>query len=273
LHGGIERVMGAYVVETPDGPGLVDCGPASTFGALKAGLEERGLSVRDLRHLLLSHIHLDHAGAAGLLVRENPELRVHVAEEGAFHLTFPEVLEFGAREVYGAQFDELWGEVVAVPEANVVVLEEHVAGFEAIATPGHAPHHFSFLDAEGTLYAGDAAGMRAEPERFVLPPMAPPDVDVAAWQRTISELEARRPACLALTHFGLVADPLEHLATLRERLTDWEAAVRNGMTQQQFVEKVRAEVRALGAPPTFVEVLPLAQTYDGLKLYTEQVPA
>src|SRR5919197_1538662 len=222
LHGGIERVMGAYVVETPDGPGLVDCGPASTFGALKAGLGERGLSVRDLRHLLLTHIHLDHAGAAGLLVRENPELRVHVAEEGAFHLTFPEVLEFGAREVYGTQFDELWGEMVAVPEANLDVLEERAAGFEAIATPGHAPHHFSFLDTEGTLYAGDA---------------------------------------------------LDHLATLRERLTDWEAAVRNGMTQEQFVEKVRAEVRALGAPPTFVEVLPLAQTYDGLKLYCEQVPA
>ena len=265
--------MGAYVVETPDGPGLVDCGPASTFGALKAGLEERGLSVRDLRHLLLTHIHLDHAGAAGLLVRENPELRVHVAEDGVFHLSFTEVLEFTAREVYGEQFDELWGEVVAVPEANLDVLEERVAGFEAIATPGHAPHHFSFLDEEGTLYAGDAAGMRTEPERFVLPPMAPPDVDVAAWQRTISELEARRPSCLALTHFGLVEDPLDHLATLRERLTDWEAAVRHGMTQHEFVEMVRAEVRALGAPPAFVEVLPLAQTYEGLKLYCEQVPA
>jgi glyoxylase-like metal-dependent hydrolase (beta-lactamase superfamily II) len=265
--------MGAYVVETPDGPGLVDCGPASTFGALKDGLAARGLSVGDLRHLLLTHIHLDHAGAAGLLVRENPELRVHVADEGAFHLSFPEVLEFGAREVYGAQFDELWGEVVAVPEANLEALDERVAGFEAIATPGHAPHHFSFLDADGTLYAGDAAGMRAEPERFVLPPMAPPDVDVAAWHRTISELEARRPACLALTHFGLVTDPLDHLATLRDRLTDWEVAVRNGITQEQFVEKVRDEVRALGAPPTFVEVLPLAQTYEGLKLYCEQLPA
>ena len=265
--------MGAYVVETPDGPGLVDCGPASTFGALKEGLESRGLSVRDLRHLLLTHILLDHAGAAGLLVRENPELRVHVAEEGAFHLTFPEVLEFGAREVYGAQFDELWGEVVAVPEANIDVLDEGVAGLEPIATPGHAPHHVSFLDAEGTLYAGDAAGMRTEPERFVLPPMAPPDVDVATWHRTISELEARRPARLALTHFGLVVDPLDHLATLRDRLTDWEAAVRNGMTQQEFVDKVRAEVRALGAAPSFVEVLPLAQSYEGLKLYCEQVPA
>ena len=103
--------------------------------------------------------------------------------------------------------------------------------------------------------------------------MAPPDVDVAAWQRTISELEARRPSCLALTHFGLVTDPLDHLATLRERLTDWEAAVRDGITQEQFVEKVRDEVRALGAPPTFVEVLPLAQTYEGLRLYCEQVPA
>ena len=116
--------------------------------------------------------------------------------------------------------------------------------FEAIATPGHAPHHFSYLDAEGTLYAGDAAGMRTEPERFVLPPMAPPDVDVAAWQRTISELEARRPACLALTHFGLVADPLDHLATLRERLTDWEAAARqyefgNGATASSVTPTMR----------------------------------
>ena len=260
----MEGVLGAYVVETPDGPGLVDCGPSSTFGALQSGLEERGLSVRDLRHLLLTHIHLDHAGAAGLLVRENPELRVHVAEEGAFHLTFPEVLEFGAREVYGDQFDELWGEVVAVPEANLEVVAERVAGLEAIPTPGHAPHHFSYLAGDGTLYTGDAAGMRTEPERFVLPPMAPPDVDVAAWQRTISEVEARRPSCLALTHFGFVTDPLDHLATLRERLTDWEAAVRNGITQEEFVEKVRAEVRALGAPPTFVEVLPLAERAEEL---------
>lgn len=265
--------MGAYVVETADGPGLVDCGPSSTFDALKAGLAERGLSPRDLRHLLLTHIHLDHAGAAGLLVRENPELRVHVAEDGVFHLSFTEVLEFTAREVYGAQFDELWGKVVPVPDENLVALDGSVVGFEAIPTPGHAPHHFSYLDADGTLYAGDAAGMRTEPERFVLPPMAPPDVDVAAWQRTITELETRRPSCLALTHFGLVADPLDHLGTLRERLTDWEAAVRNGLTSEQFVEKVRDEVRALGAPPTFVEVLPLAQTYEGLKLYCEQVPA
>jgi glyoxylase-like metal-dependent hydrolase (beta-lactamase superfamily II) len=269
----VEGVLGAYVVETPDGPGLVDCGPASTFGALQAGLEGRGLSVRDLRHLLLTHIHLDHAGAAGLLVRENPELRVYVAEEGAFHLTFPEVLEFGAREVYGDQFDELWGEVVAVPEANLEVVAERAAGFEAIRTPGHAPHHFSYLAADGTFYTGDAAGMRTEPECFVFPPMAPPDVDVAAWQRTISELEARRPSCLALTHFGLVTDPLDHLATLRARLSDWETAVRNGITQEEFVEKVRAEVGALGAPPTFVEVLLLAETYEGLKLYCEQVAA
>src|SRR5919202_1352844 len=103
--------------------------------------------------------------------------------------------------------------------------------------------------------------------------MAPPDVDVAAWHRTISELEARRPTCLALTHFGLVSDPLDHLTTLRERLADWEAAVRDGITPEQVVEKVRAEVRALGAPPSFVEVLPLAQTYEGLKLYCEQVRA
>ena len=265
--------MGAYVVETPDGPGLVDCGPASTVAALKQGLEARRLAVRDVRHLLLTHVHLDHAGAAGLLAREHPDLRVHVSEEGAFHLTFPEVLEFGAREVYGDRFDELWGEIVAMPEENVEVLGEHAAGLEPIPTPGHAPHHVSYLHADGTLYAGDAAGMRTEPERFVLPPMAPPDVDVAAWQRTISELEVRRPERLALTHFGVVTDPLDHLATLRERLTRWEAAVRSGMTQEQFVEEVRAEVAALGAPPSFVEVLPLAQSYEGLKLYCEQVPA
>ena len=258
--------MGAYVVETPDGPGLVDCGPASTVTALKEGLEARGLSVSDLRHLLLTHVHLDHAGAAGLLVRENPDLRVHVSEEGAFHLSFPEVLEFGAREVYGAQFDELWGEVVAVPEANIDVLEERVAGLEPIATPGRQEAPPINRDSPFPAPGGDPADASD-------PPMAPPDVDVAAWHRTISELEARRPACLALTHFGLVADPLDHLATLRERLTHWEAAVRSGMTQQQFVEEVRAEVRALGAPPTFVEVLPLAQSYEGLKLYCEQVPA
>ncbi len=273
LHCGREHVIGVYLVETRDGPALVDCGPASTVSALKRGLEARGLKLSDVRHLLLTHIHFDHAGAAGVLVREHPGLRVHVSELGALHLAFPEVLEFGAREIYGARFDELWGPVVGVPEENIEIVGGRVVGLECFPTPGHASHHVSYLDAEGTLYAGDAAGMRIQPERFVLPPTPPPDVDVDAWHRSISEMESRRPARLALTHFGVAADTLDHLAELRERLARWEAAVRSGIAEHQFVEAVRAEVARLGAAPPYMDILPLAQSHGGLKRYCERTPA
>src|SRR5215203_1491646 len=136
-HLGRERVIGAYLVETEDGLALNDCGPATCVPELKARLSERGLELTDVRHLLLSHIHLDHAGAAGVLVRRQPGLRVHVSEVGAPHLVDPSRLERSARQLYGEAFDELWGELAPVPQENLEVVGERVLGLDAFPAPGH----------------------------------------------------------------------------------------------------------------------------------------
>ena len=119
---GRDRVIGAYLLDTEDGPALFDCGPASSIPRLKDGLTARGLALTDIRHLLLSHIHLDHAGAAGSLVREHPGLQVHVSEIGAPHLADPSRLEASARRLYGDAFDKLWGELAPVPEPKLHVV-------------------------------------------------------------------------------------------------------------------------------------------------------
>ena len=200
-----------------------DCGPATCIAALKAGLAERGLELTDVRHLLLSHIHLDHAGAAGTLVREHPGLQVHVSEIGAPHVVDPSRLEASARRLY-ADFDDLWGELAPVPEENVHVVGDRVLGLECFPSPGHASHHVCYLHDDGTLYAGDAAGVRIVPAPHVLPVSPPPDVDVEGWFRTFEEIERRGPERLALIHFGVADSPSEHLALAREELDEVERA-------------------------------------------------
>src|SRR5919206_1070863 len=217
LHLGRERIIASYLLDTDDGPALFDCGPSTTFDALKAGLADRGLALTDVRHLLLSHIHLDHAGAAGVLVREHPALQVHVSPVGAQHLVDPSRLERSARRLYGESFDDLWGELAPVPEANVHPTGARVAGLECFPAPGHASHHVCYLSGDGTLYAGDAAGVRIQPHRAVLPPTPPPEFDLDAWLATLDELERRQPARLALVHFGVAADVGRHLDELRNR--------------------------------------------------------
>jgi len=158
---GAERVIGAYLLETDDGPALFDCGPSTCIPRLKEALRDRGLELADIRHLLLSHIHLDHAGAAGALVREHPDLRVHVSEVGAPHLVDPSRLERSARRLYGETFDSLWGELAPVPEANVEVVGDRVLGLDCFPSPGHAYHHVCYLAGDGTLYAGDAVDRKS----------------------------------------------------------------------------------------------------------------
>src|SRR5438067_613268 len=160
MHQGLDRIVGVYVIETDDGLGLFDCGPSSTIAELKKGLAARGFELQDIRHLLLSHIHLDHAGAAGTLVREHPGLRVHVSPIGAPHVVDPSRLERSARRLYGDAFDVLWGALEPVPEANVRPVGERAVGLDVFPTPGHASHHVSYLSRGGTLYAGDAVGVR-----------------------------------------------------------------------------------------------------------------
>jgi glyoxylase-like metal-dependent hydrolase (beta-lactamase superfamily II) len=230
---------------------------------LKAGLGRHGVELQDVRHLLLSHIHLDHAGAAGVLVREHPALRVHVSAVGAPHLVDPSRLEASARRLYGDAFDELWGELAPVPEANVDIVGEQVLGLECFATPGHASHHVCFLDADGTLYAGDAAGVRIQPHPTVLPPTPPPEFDLGAWLVSLDEIERRAPTQLALVHFGVAEDVARHLDELRRRLREWVAL--EGVTEAEFAETVTADVGT--GLDEYERAMPFWQSYAGLKRY------
>jgi glyoxylase-like metal-dependent hydrolase (beta-lactamase superfamily II) len=270
-HLGDERIIAAYLLETADGPALFDCGPTTCVETLKAGLRERGLELTDVRHLLLSHIHLDHAGAAGVLVRQHPGLQVHVSEIGAPHLVDPSRLERSARRLYGDAFDTLWGELAPVPSANVHATGERVVGLECFHTPGHASHHVCYLDAAGTVYAGDAAGVRIQPARFVLPPTPPPEVDLEGWGRTIDELERRDPARLALIHFGVADDPPRHLVELRDRLAAWAERVEGGADEGEFVAEARADLaEAPDDLAAYERAMPFWQSYAGLRRYWDK---
>lgn len=247
-HLGTPGVIAAYLLPGPE-PALVDCGPATCLEALLAGLREAGLEPADLRHVLITHIHPDHAGAAGALVRLNPALRVHVHELGAPHLADPARLEESARRLYGADFDRMFGPIEPVPEENLAVLGDRVLDLEAFPTPGHAPHHAAFLGPDGACYAGDAAGLLMPPGRFLYPAAAPPGIDLDAWSRSLGAIEARGPAVLRLAHFGEVADPPAHLARMRERLSQWTGWIRAGRSAEEFARAAGEQLLAEGGDP------------------------
>jgi glyoxylase-like metal-dependent hydrolase (beta-lactamase superfamily II) len=231
--------------------------------ALKEGLRSRGLELSDVGHLLLSHIHLDHAGAAGVLVREHPGLQVHVSGIGAPHLVDPSRLEASARRLYGDAFDALWGELAPVPEENIHVVGDRVLGLACFPTPGHASHHVSYLDAAGTLYAGDAAGVRIPPHTDVLPPTPPPEFDLETWLHALDEIERRAPARLALIHFGVADDVERHLGELRRRLNEWVAL--EGVTEEEFTKTVGRDV-----DESYERAMPYWQSYAGLARYWDK---
>ncbi len=233
-YGGRAGSLGAWLT----GETLIDCGPSACLKELLTGL-----GGRRPRRLLLTHIHFDHAGAAGALVERWPELSVFVHPRGAPHLIDPSRLVKSARRVFGERFDGLLGDVIPVPEANLHTLAdgERVGSFLAAWTPGHASHHIAFLDEESRwAYPGDVAGVRLAPD-VVIPPTPPPDIDLDAWRASLEVLEAWAPACLALPHFGEVQEPVEHLALLRAGLERHEGWAREG--EEVFVERLSAWLR------------------------------
>jgi glyoxylase-like metal-dependent hydrolase (beta-lactamase superfamily II) len=271
-HLGSERVIGSYLLAGEE-PALVDCGPSSCLEALSDGLAAHGFAAGDLRHLLLTHIHLDHAGAAGALVAANPGLLVHVSEIGAPHLVDPTRLERSARRLYGNDFDRLWGELSPVPEENVRVVGGSVQGLEAFPTPGHASHHVSYLAADGTCFSGDATGVRIAPARHVAPVSPPPDVDLEAWEKTLDAVAERGPSRLCLPHFGLVEDPATHLEEVRRRLRLWAGWVRDGLDEEAWIRAEQEELEAATDPETaalYQQAGPLWQSYAGLRRYWDK---
>jgi glyoxylase-like metal-dependent hydrolase (beta-lactamase superfamily II) len=265
LHfGGRERAIGVYLVDTDDGLALFDCGPSSSLRALEAGLEAIGLTLGDIRHLLLSHIHLDHAGAAGSIARAHPDLQVWVSEVGAPHLVDPSRLERSARRLYGDAFDILGGELAPVPRDSIHIAEGGVLGWEAFPTPGHASHHVSYFR-DGTLLAGDATGVRMPGSDYVLPVSPPPDIDVELWHATAAAIRAHSPERLALIHFGVYQDVTSHLDRFEHELDTWAERVGDGMELDEFVELARADAGA--DVEDYDKVAPLWQCWHGLKRY------
>jgi glyoxylase-like metal-dependent hydrolase (beta-lactamase superfamily II) len=261
MHLGNDRVIGAFDV---DGM-IVDPGPASTVETLLEQTEPRAL--------LLTHIHLDHAGATGVLVRRNPELKVYVHERGAPHLIDPSKLLKSANQLYGDDMERLWGEVVPVPEANVTVLkggERIEEDFLVEYAPGHASHHVAYLhEPTGDAFVGDVGGVRVPPFDFAIAPTPPPDIDIEKWHASIDTVAAWRPQRLGLTHFGYVDDVNGQLDKTRAWLDEWAPRARD-LSSGEFVEQVEALVRAeLGdeAGDRFVQAAPLEHSYMGLARY------
>ena len=274
---GSDRVIATAVLMGPDGVTLVDPGPSSCLPVLEAGLRQRGLTLRDVRTLLLTHIHLDHAGSVGTIVERVPAIQVHVHERGALHMVDPAKLLASATRLYGDRMDMLWGAFLPVPAANVHALQ----GGERIATagttltvaytPGHAKHHVSFLDeASGMAYVGDTGGIRVSGD-YLLAPTPPPDIDLAAWRESLAVIEEWNPVSLFLTHFGVVTGAKAHIARFRETLATQAEAVRQSLTAgntdeertRVFVEHLRREVRK-AMPEHEAQATELAAPFDQL---------
>jgi glyoxylase-like metal-dependent hydrolase (beta-lactamase superfamily II) len=260
-HRGREKVICCFDV---DGV-LVDPGPQSCEETLLAGLDgERP------RALLLTHIHFDHAGAAGALVRRWPDLEVYVHEVGAPHLANPDRLVASAARLYGGEegLRDTWGEVVPVPQDRLRVLSggETVLGFRVQYTPGHASHHVSYLHADsGRAFVGDMAGVRIPPAELTLAPTPPPDIDVEAWERSLDAIAAWEPAELALTHFGTADDPPAQLDRVRETLR-WQADVAAEHDMEGFMAALHERVveRAGEEVDAFELAAPLDHLFLGL---------
>ena len=233
---GVPEIIATAVVQGASGVALIDPGPTTTLDHLRAALTSRGIGIRDVRQVLLTHIHLDHAGVTGTLVRENPAIEVFVHERGAPHLADPARLIASASRLYGADMEKLWGEILPVPADRIRVLQAEgsiAAGgreLQTAYTPGHASHHVSYFDPSSRIaFVGDVAGIRRRGSACVMPPTPPPDIDLEAWSRSEERIMAWDPDTLFLTHFGPFHGARLHFQDLMERLGEWSRLVRRLM--------------------------------------------
>jgi glyoxylase-like metal-dependent hydrolase (beta-lactamase superfamily II) len=236
LHLGDPQIIGAYLL-LGDQPALIDPGPASTLDTLDAGLAMHGLTLSDIQTILLTHIHLDHAGATGTLLRRYPHIRVYVHPRGAPHLVAPEKLIHSATRLYGDAMQRLWGPILPVPEQAINLLshgETLRIGTRALHVydaPGHASHHVIYFDAHsGAAWVGDTGGVCRPGAAVARPATPPPDIDLEAWQRSLDMLRLLDPSVLLLTHFGPAYQPLAYLEDYRATLLHWADVVRAGLT-------------------------------------------
>jgi glyoxylase-like metal-dependent hydrolase (beta-lactamase superfamily II) len=288
---GAREVTASFLLLGGSSAALVETGPSTSLENLIRGLRERRVSPRDVQQVFLTHVHLDHAGAAGHLAGLLPNAVFYVHVIGYRHLVDPTKLVEGATRVYGERMDELWGEVRPVPEDRLVALSgsEEAGAADGVLvahhTPGHARHHLAYHELEAkTLFAGDVAGIRLPGSSHVRPPSSPPDFDPQAWARSIALIRRLEPRNLAPTHFGTFEDVDRHLDELEWRLRDWllfvEQRVDAERTKDEITDELRAradaELLAEGARPGVAERYELAGSMgvfvDGLLRYFERPP-
>jgi glyoxylase-like metal-dependent hydrolase (beta-lactamase superfamily II) len=263
-HLGRPHVIGCWEV---DGA-LVDPGPESSLETLLAALDGE-----QPRAVVLTHIHLDHAAATGAIVRRWPEIEVYVHERGAPHLIDPSRLLASAERLYGDAMERLWGEIVPVPERNVKPLAggETVLGMRVAYTPGHASHHVCYLHEEtGSAFVGDVAAVLIPGTNLVVPPTPPPDIDVETWIDSIGIVEAWAPTRLAVTHFGGIDSPAEHLTLVRERLAE-EAQSARELSEDDYEarhrELVAEKASSKEAAAELIQCVPPQYQWRGLDRY------
>jgi glyoxylase-like metal-dependent hydrolase (beta-lactamase superfamily II) len=256
---GRPQIIATAILHGPAGVALVDPGPERTIDNLTTELTRKGIRFEDVRHLLLTHIHLDHAGAAGTIVERFPHVEVVVHGRGAPHMADPTKLLASAGRLYGEDMDRLWGEVKPVPQDRLHVVQGgetlEIAGREVLVayTPGHASHHVSYFDtASRVAFVGDTAGIRRGPGSYVMPPTPPPDIDLEAWRQSEQRILAWEPDTLFLTHFGPFHGARQHFQGMFEILSEWSRIARRLLAhpsitdderQRRFIEEVFIDLR------------------------------
>lgn len=252
---GRPRSIAAVLLESDGHNAIIDPGPASTLPKLRELLASRGLTIASLNAILLTHIHLDHAGATGTLVKENPKLEVYVHKIGMLHMADPSKLLASADRLWPGQLPHLFGETLPVPFGNLRMLKGGETltfdsrQLEVTYTPGHASHHVSYYDAfDGTMYVGDTTGFHIEGEPYAVPLAPPPDIDLEIWNASFDAILARHPQRLFVTHFGYSNDPAAHIAQYRENLQRWadlaKEILHSGVNEKAALEKFVGTVTA-----------------------------
>jgi glyoxylase-like metal-dependent hydrolase (beta-lactamase superfamily II) len=286
-HLDLEGAIACYVVDA-DEPTIIDPGPATTLDGLLTEVEALGIGSKDLRHVLLTHIHLDHAGGTGHLLELFPNARVHVHEDGASHMVDPERLVSSTRRTFGELHDRLWGEVKPVAADRIDAWRPGGAGpwsgLRPISTPGHISHHLAYLDErDGTLFSGDSMGiaLAGGPQH---PPTPPPAVNLPDWRRTLEEIGQIAPERFGATHFGIHEDVESRRLQLQERLDALEsrvrAAVAMGIDEEEadsarFEQEVREELAPFMGEDRvnrYFDMFPAATDWAGVAFYVKRNP-
>jgi len=280
------QAIASYLIRGHDAVVLIESGPGSTLSALEAGLAKEGLTPRDVTHVLLTHIHLDHAGAAGWLSRQGAKVYVH--PNGAAHMLNPEKLIASATRIYGDRMETLWGEFLPVAEDQLTVpqdAEEIIIGklkFVAVNTPGHAEHHYAYLF-DDVCFTGDVGGVRIPGYPYLRAPMPPPELHFGKWRESIKRLRALKFAYIAPTHFGIFDDPGWHLNELQNSLDETERWLEAIMPADPPVDELRAKLEAWMDEQSRVKELsedairaydlanPIGMSADGLMRYWKKI--